>query len=132
MRADTELFEAWRNGDRKAGNDLFQRHFEAIERFFANKVDRDIEELVQETFARCVSASERFEGQSPTVKAPMTTLAAFEPHVFIGMLVIAWAMIKAWKWQYGPRHYTSLENIGLYWHLVDIIWIFLFPLLYLV
>ncbi|MCA9687662.1 MAG: sigma-70 family RNA polymerase sigma factor, partial [Myxococcales bacterium] len=43
---------------------LFQRHFEAIERFFANKVDRDIEELVQETFARCVSASERFEGRA--------------------------------------------------------------------
>lgn len=53
-------------------------------------------------------------------------------HVFIGMIVIGWAMIKAWKWQYGPRHYTSLENIGLYWHIVDIIWIFLFPLLYLV
>lgn len=53
-------------------------------------------------------------------------------HVFVGMIVIAWAMWKAARDHYGPRHYTSLENIGLYWHLVDVIWIFLFPLLYLV
>lgn len=53
-------------------------------------------------------------------------------HVLVGMIVIAWAMVKAWKWHYGPTHITSLENVGLYWHIVDIIWIFLFPLLYLV
>ncbi|TVQ78340.1 MAG: cytochrome c oxidase subunit 3 family protein [Phycisphaeraceae bacterium] len=53
-------------------------------------------------------------------------------HVLVGMFVIGWAMWKAYKWHYGPRHYTSLENVGLYWHIVDIIWIFLFPLLYLV
>lgn len=53
-------------------------------------------------------------------------------HVFVGMLVIAWAMWLCAKGHYGPKHYTSLENIGLYWHLVDVIWIFLFPLLYLV
>lgn len=53
-------------------------------------------------------------------------------HVLVGMLVIAWAMWLNWKGHYGPKHYTSLENIGLYWHLVDVIWIFLFPLLYLV
>ncbi len=53
-------------------------------------------------------------------------------HVFVGIFVIAWAMWKAFKGHYGPKHHTSLENVGLYWHLVDIIWIFLFPLLYLV
>ena len=53
-------------------------------------------------------------------------------HVLVGVGVITWAMLKTWKLHYGPTHYTSLENIGLYWHLVDIIWIFLFPLLYLV
>lgn len=53
-------------------------------------------------------------------------------HVFVGIIVIAWAMWKAWKFHYGPNHYTSLENVGLYWHIVDVIWIFLFPLLYLV
>lgn len=53
-------------------------------------------------------------------------------HVFAGILVIGWAMWLAAKGHYGPKHYTSLENIGLYWHIVDVIWIFLFPLLYLV
>lgn len=53
-------------------------------------------------------------------------------HVLVGMIVIGWAMWLAAKGYYGPRHYTSLENIGLYWHIVDVIWIFLFPLLYLV
>lgn len=53
-------------------------------------------------------------------------------HVFAGMVVIAWAMWLAMRDRYGPKHYTSLENIGLYWHVVDVIWIFLFPLLYLV
>jgi cytochrome c oxidase subunit 3 len=53
-------------------------------------------------------------------------------HVFAGMIVIGWAMWMAARGHYGPKHYTSLENIGLYWHIVDVIWIFLFPLLYLV
>lgn len=53
-------------------------------------------------------------------------------HVLVGMIVIAWAFWLALRGHYGPRHYTSLENIGLYWHIVDVIWIFLFPLMYLV
>ena len=53
-------------------------------------------------------------------------------HVLVGVFVIFWAMWKGAKWHYGPKRYTSLENVGLYWHLVDVIWIFLFPLLYLV
>lgn len=53
-------------------------------------------------------------------------------HVLVGVFVLIWVLIKAMRWHYGPNHYTSLENTGLYWHLVDVIWIFLFPLLYLV
>ena len=53
-------------------------------------------------------------------------------HVLIGVFIFCWVMWKAWKWHYGPKNVTSLENAGLYWHLVDAIWIFLFPLLYLV
>lgn len=53
-------------------------------------------------------------------------------HVLVGVFVITWCMWKAALHHYGPKHYTSLENVGLYWHLVDVIWIFLFPLLYLV
>ncbi len=53
-------------------------------------------------------------------------------HVAIGMILIGWLYIRAGKRHFGPTHYTAVENIGLYWHIVDLIWIFLFPLLYLI
>jgi hypothetical protein len=45
--ADEALFDAWRRGDRKAGGELFERHYPAIARFFRNKVDDDAPDLVQ-------------------------------------------------------------------------------------
>lgn len=64
MATDAELLHAWREGDREAGNQLFQGHFEAIRRFFVNKADRDVEDLVQRTFIGCVEGSDRFEGRA--------------------------------------------------------------------
>lgn len=55
---------AWRGGDRVAGQTLFERHFDAIHRFFMNKAETDAEELVQQTFERCTAARERFGGRS--------------------------------------------------------------------
>jgi cytochrome c oxidase subunit 3 len=53
-------------------------------------------------------------------------------HVLIGMGLIAWVMIKGAKGIFGPQYFTPVDLVGLYWHLVDLIWIFLFPLLYLI
>jgi cytochrome c oxidase subunit 3 len=53
-------------------------------------------------------------------------------HVIIGMALIARVLYRTNKGCYGPTHYTMVELSGLYWHLVDLIWIFLFPLLYLI
>ncbi|MCA9654934.1 MAG: cytochrome c oxidase subunit 3 family protein [Myxococcales bacterium] len=53
-------------------------------------------------------------------------------HVLVGIGVLTWVYIRASKGHFGPNYYTPVENVGLYWHLVDLIWIFLFPLLYLV
>ena len=52
-------------------------------------------------------------------------------HVIIGIGLIFWVTIKAAKGYFYSKYYTPLEMVGLYWHLVDLIWIFLFPLLYL-
>lgn len=52
-------------------------------------------------------------------------------HVLVGMILFAVAMWRASKYHFGPKNYLFLENCGLYWHVVDIIWIFLFPLMYL-
>lgn len=62
--SDRDLFDAWCEGDRKAGHALFSRHFASIRRFFANKVDDDVEELVQRTFTACIEGRERFSRRS--------------------------------------------------------------------
>jgi len=64
VATDLELLEAWRAGDRSAGSTLFERHFDSICRFFANKIQSDVDDLVQRTFAACVEGKERFRGQS--------------------------------------------------------------------
>ena len=53
-------------------------------------------------------------------------------HVVIGMGVIGWMASRAYRGHFNSEWYTPIELTGLYWHLVDIIWIFLFPLLYLI
>ncbi len=53
-------------------------------------------------------------------------------HVLIGMGVLSWLAWRAYKGHFSSEYYTPVELTGLYWHLVDIIWIFLFPLLYLI
>ncbi len=53
-------------------------------------------------------------------------------HMIIGMGIMVFLLIKAWKGAYTTGHHTMIENFGLYWHFVDIIWIYLFPLLYLI
>jgi cytochrome c oxidase subunit 3 len=53
-------------------------------------------------------------------------------HVMIGIGVLAVIMVFNMRGKYSPAYYTHVEVGGLYWHLVDLIWIFLFPLLYLI
>jgi cytochrome c oxidase subunit 3 len=60
----------------------------------------------------------------------MTGLHAL--HMIIGIPIILWIALAAWRGRYSPEWHTPVEIVGLYWHFVDIIWIFLFPLLYLI
>ncbi len=53
-------------------------------------------------------------------------------HVLVGMGLIAWIIWRAQKGHFHAQYYTPVELVGLYWHLVDLIWIFLFPLFYLI
>lgn len=53
-------------------------------------------------------------------------------HVLIGMGLILWVLLRARKGEFSENYYTPVEGVGLFWHLVDLIWIYLFPLLYLV
>ena len=53
-------------------------------------------------------------------------------HVLVGMGLMIWLFIRGRKGHFYDGYYTPIEMVGLYWHLVDIVWIFLFPLLYLI
>ena len=53
-------------------------------------------------------------------------------HMVIGFGILSVILRMAWKNRFSPEWYTPVELSGLYWHFVDIVWIFLFPLLYLV
>lgn len=53
-------------------------------------------------------------------------------HVVIGAAIIGWAMLLIKKGETNAEDWVVLENSGLYWHLVDLIWIFIFPLYYLI
>jgi cytochrome c oxidase subunit 3 len=53
-------------------------------------------------------------------------------HMIIGIGVVTVITIMAWRGRFTPDYHNPVEVAGLYWHFVDIVWIFLFPLLYLV
>jgi cytochrome c oxidase subunit 3 len=60
----------------------------------------------------------------------MTGLHGF--HILGGIGVLTWVLIRARRGEFSSAYYTPVDLVGLYWHLVDMIWIYLFPLLYLI
>lgn len=60
----------------------------------------------------------------------MTGLHAF--HVIFGMLFLSWLYYRSLNQHWRPDYFGPVDYVGLYWHVVDLIWIFLFPLLYLI
>jgi cytochrome c oxidase subunit 3 len=78
-----------------------------------------------------------WEGQYPAAAEifyslyfSMTGLHAL--HMIIGLGIMAVIAFMAWRGEFDSDYYTPVEVSGLYWHFVDIVWIFLFPLLYLI
>jgi len=74
------------------------------------------------------------QGNNPhiffSVYFAMTGLHAI--HILAGMSAIIWVLVRTSKNHFSSQYYTPIEMTGLYWHLVDLIWIYLFPLLYLI
>jgi cytochrome c oxidase subunit 3 len=80
------------------------------------------------------------EGESPSGQGQaqlffslyfaMTGLHAL--HMVVGVSLLSVILFQSWRGRFSPTYYTPVDVAGLYWHFVDIIWIFLFPLLYLV
>lgn len=53
-------------------------------------------------------------------------------HVLLGIIVLTWLLTRALRGHFTPTYYGPIDYAALYWHLVDLIWIYLFPLLYLI
>jgi len=53
-------------------------------------------------------------------------------HILAGIGILTWVLIRAQKGEFSKAYYTPVDLVGLYWHLVDLIWIYLFPLFYLI
>ncbi|HXC95318.1 MAG TPA: cytochrome c oxidase subunit 3 family protein [Edaphobacter sp.] len=53
-------------------------------------------------------------------------------HMIIGVVLLFWLIRRANRGDFSSGYVAPIENFGLYWHFVDIVWIFLFPLLYLI
>jgi len=53
-------------------------------------------------------------------------------HMVVGVGLVAWLVILGMRGAFTPSYFTPVEIIGLYWHFVDLVWIYLFPLLYLI
>ena len=93
----------------------------------AEQIERSKVEVPSDTFAK--QTAERTQIFFSFYFA-MTGLHAF--HMIIGMVLMTWLLMRASRGEFGPQYYTPVELGGLYWHFVDIGWIFLFPLLYLI
>jgi RNA polymerase sigma-70 factor (ECF subfamily) len=61
---DFAVLDAWRGGDRRAGDALLRRHFDALYRFFRNKVDHGVDDLIQRTFTACIAAKDGLRGDA--------------------------------------------------------------------
>ena len=82
------------------------------------------------------NSSFQFEGTQPeqtrlfyAIYFCMTGFHAL--HMLIGAGIILWLLPHAWRGRFNADNHNYVEGFGLYWHFVDIVWIFLFPLLYL-
>lgn len=64
MDDDLNVLQRWRDGDRRAGEELCARHFDDVYRFFEHKIPGEADDLTQQTFLACVRARDQFLGQS--------------------------------------------------------------------
>jgi len=53
-------------------------------------------------------------------------------HVLVGMCLITWILIRHLRGDFNADYFTPVEGVGIFWHIVDLVWIFLFPVLYLI
>jgi heme/copper-type cytochrome/quinol oxidase subunit 3 len=80
-----------------------------------------------------VSATGHFRPNVSLFASCFFTMTGFHgTHVAVGVFMIFCCFLQSLRGTYGANHYASLEYIGLYWHFVDLVWIILFTVVYLI
>lgn len=80
-----------------------------------------------------VSATGHFTPDASLFASCFFTMTGFHgAHVAAGVVAMSLLAIKAWAGSYSPTNYASVEVVGLYWHFVDLVWILLFTVVYLI
>ena len=79
---DLRLLDAWIAGDKSAGDELLQRYYVVLYRFFANKVATEVDDLVQQTMAALLTSCDRFERRS-TFRAYLLSIARYQLYEFV-------------------------------------------------
>lgn len=102
--SDFDLLAAWRDGDEAAGRELFARYFDAVYRFFRNKVDDAAEDLTQQTFMGLVQGRDKFRGE-----------ASFRTYVFMIARKRLYSHLRKHDRRGGAAEYsdTSVADLGL-------------------
>jgi cytochrome c oxidase subunit 3 len=92
------------------------------------------EHLAAEGFENLTQAeyTERVERLGIFMGIYFSLTALHAVHVIVGIGVMFWILIGAIRGRFDSQYFTPVDMVGLYWHLVDMIWIYLFPLLYLI
>lgn len=76
------------------------------------------------------TAERNWVGKFFSIYFCLTGLHGF--HVLAGMVVLSWLILRGMRGDFGPDNFNAIDFGALYWHIVDLVWIFLFPLLYLI
>ena len=100
--------------------------------FMVNKVIEWSHEFAEGNFPGSATLANRPPGQILYFGLYYSMVGLHGIHVLVGMTVIGFMTVFTIRGKITPDNYVKLEAAGLYWHLVDIIWIFLFPLFYLI
>lgn len=105
---------------------------EGVESFSTSKTQQASHShiAVEETSTAASVKSETMTGVFFSIYYAMTGVHAI--HILAGMGVIVWLLYRSLGGDFGPHYYGPVDYAGLYWHLVDLVWIYLFPLLYLI
>ena len=103
---------------------------QAVEHFSSPAYDPEIHLHNNELHAAETTEAETFTGVVFSIYYAMTGVHAI--HILAGMGVIVWLLRRSIRGDFGADYFGPVDYVGLYWHLIDLVWIYLYPLLYLI